>query len=122
MPTTSTEVEPEVVSAYTAMIREQILFSLKVWPYVSPSQLHVGLGTATPSNLWRMVLDGLIEEGLVCKRQIKLISPRERNQTYTILHLACNDYIPPEGVLSDTASSSLTDGEVAEQADQLNAA
>jgi len=116
MPAESVRVIPdssaeEVNSAYEAMgdmLREKILFGLAIYPFLSPSQLHVFLGTATPKSIWKdVVLEALLAEGAVVKEEITLVSPHERTQTYTILRLACNPYTPPEGVHPSTTVDSI---------------
>lgn len=86
---------PTVAEEYTSQLREKILFSLSVYQYVSPSMLHVALGTSSPSALWRQILTDLIAEGLVQETRIMLTTPSERNQTYAVLHLSSNSYTPP---------------------------
>jgi len=71
-------------------IRDQIIFCLELYPCLMPSMLQVGLGTATPSVLWKAILEELVLEGIVCRTEVPLTSPRERRQTYTLLHLATN--------------------------------
>jgi hypothetical protein len=78
-------------------LREKILFGLSIYKFVSPTMLHVFLGTSTPSALWKdEVLAKLIEDGLVVQENIALTSPLDRSQSYTVLRLAENVYTPPE--------------------------
>lgn len=77
---------------FAQMLREKILFGLQVYPYLSPTMLHVFLQTATPAGIWKPILNELIVEGLVVSEEVTLTSPHERTQTYTILHLATTPY------------------------------
>lgn len=79
---------------YIDILRTKILFSLKVYPFLSPSMLHVALGTATSTALWKPILEALIVEGKVNEAKVQLTSPHDRSQTYTILHLSDNTYVP----------------------------
>lgn len=62
----------------TKMIR-----CLKVYPRLSPSMLHTGIGPAIPSSMWRPVLELLIARHIVKQEQSVAIGGR----TYTILSL-----------------------------------
>jgi hypothetical protein len=82
--------------ALEQILRDKILFGLTVYPALSPSMLHVFLGTATPKALWKdIVLEKLLLEGVVTKTEATLTSPYDRTQTYTVLHLTSNLYTPP---------------------------
>lgn len=96
---------PEVdqsLEEYKQMLREKILFGLEIYPAISPSMLHVFLGTATSTHVWKPILNDLISEGLVQKQEVTLTSPIDRVQTYTILHRAENSYTKPKYALEDT--------------------
>jgi hypothetical protein len=81
---------------YAESLEAKILFGLSVYPYLSPSMLHVFLGTATPASLWKdTILARLLTEGQVVQEEIPLQSPAGRSQTYTILRLPNNVYKPP---------------------------
>lgn len=96
----------EVYEGLAKILREKILFGLAVYPFLSPSMLHVFLGTATPKSLWKdVVLEALLKEGLVCKDEVTLTSPHDRTQTYTILRLADAVYITPRVQTSEESSS-----------------
>lgn len=82
----------EGVIDYLKLLREKILFGLEVYPYVSPSMLHVFLGTATSAHVWKSILNDLIAEGLVTREEVTLTTPHDRTQTYTILHLTQKPY------------------------------
>lgn len=84
------------LAGHVQMLREKILFGLGVYPYLSPTMLHTFLGTSTSTHVWKPILNQLIAEGLVVSEEAKLTSPHERQQSYTILHLATNQYTPPK--------------------------
>ena len=90
---------PDAAADYVRQLREKILFGLSVYHFLSPSMLHVFLGTATPASLWKdKILTELLEEGLVVKEDVQLTSPFERSQTYTILRLPDNKYKAPKAL------------------------
>lgn len=80
---------------YTQLLREKIIFGLQVYPYLSPTMLHVFLGTAVSTHVWKPILNDLIVEGVVQKDEVQLTSPHDRVQSYTVLHLTTNPYIQP---------------------------
>lgn len=86
---------------YLELLRQKILYGLSIYKFLSPSQLHVFVGTATPTSLWKeQVLEKLIEQGLVISKVVTLTSPFDRSQTYTVLHLPENPYTPPEAFVA----------------------
>jgi hypothetical protein len=83
----------EAADSYMAQLREKIVFGLSMYPYLNPTMLHTFLGTSTPVSLWKdQVLAQLIEEGIVVQTNVSRLSPQQRTQTYSVLHLACNPY------------------------------
>lgn len=74
---------------YIADIRERILFTLSIYPKVSPTMLQVALGTSTRPAVWHPVLNQLIEDGLVDRTQVRppTPAPSGRDQVYTIIQL-----------------------------------
>lgn len=73
-------------------LRAKILHTLSVYPFLSSSMVHVGIGTSTPTSLWKPILEALIQEGRICELQIQRKSPLSRAQSYTIYHLPDNEY------------------------------
>ena len=65
------------------MIRDKILYTLQIYPKLSPSMLQVGIGTSVSSKIWRPILNELISNGTV--REYSERSPR--NQSHRILEL-----------------------------------
>lgn len=83
-----TEVEPKLKATEDPeLIREKILFTLKIYPYLSASMLQIGIGPSTPSKLIHHELDQLIEAGLVTQDFIVKKTPTGRTNTYTIIRL-----------------------------------
>lgn len=71
---------------------QRILHTLEVFPFLSSSMIHVGIGTASPTNLWKPVLQELVEVGKVSVTEITANSPSDRRQAYTIYHLPHRQY------------------------------
>jgi hypothetical protein len=88
-PTTSDTIMNAAIES-VKQIRARILFTLSVYPKLSPTHLQVSLGPGTRSSLWHPVLDQLIEEGLVEKIQIRPteMTPSGRDQIFTVIQLA----------------------------------
>jgi hypothetical protein len=70
----------------------RILHALEVFPFISGSMLHQAIGTSTSGNLWKPLLDQLIESGDIVETNLAAKSPTGRAQSYTIYHLAKNKY------------------------------
>lgn len=77
-------------------VRERILHALEIFPFISSSMLHQAIGTATLGSLWKPVLNELIQDGKVMETTFTAKSFGGRQQSYTILHLAKNNYGIPE--------------------------
>jgi hypothetical protein len=75
-----------------ALLRQKILFSLELYHFLSRSMIHQTLGTATTTRLWGPILDRLIEEGLVACTTLTAKTPLDRNQTFSVYHLAIRPY------------------------------
>ena len=81
---------PEVDSLGASMqesMRKRILHNLEVFPFLSSSMLHIGIGTATMTEFWKPVLAKLVEDGEVCVHEVTAMAPSDRRQVYTIYHL-----------------------------------
>lgn len=72
--------------------RLRILHALEVFPFISASMLHQAIGTSTPGNLWKPILEGLVEDGDVIETALQAKSPTGRAQSYTIYHLSKHAY------------------------------
>ena len=79
----------EAAIDYIAEIRERILFTLAIYPKLSPTMLQVSLGTSTRPSIWHPVLNKLIEDGLVDRIQIRppTPAPSGRDQVFTVIQL-----------------------------------
>lgn len=53
-------------------IRRKIINALALCPVLTPSQLQIGVGTNIPPKLWRPVLNDMIAEGTICRREVEL--------------------------------------------------
>jgi hypothetical protein len=86
---TVSDVGMEAAIDYIAEIRERILFTLAIYPKLSPTMLQVSLGTSTRPSIWHPVLNQLIEEGLVDRVQIRppTPAPSGRDQVFTVIQL-----------------------------------
>lgn len=95
---------PEAMDPAYDMWREKVLFGLSIYPVISPSMLHIFVGTAVPKSLWKdVILKELIQEGLVVQENITLTSPHDRVQTYTLLRLATTPYVAPADAQTEQA-------------------
>lgn len=72
--------------------RQRILHTLEVFPFLSASMIHVGIGTASPSPIWKPVLQDLVNSGEVVMTEISANAPSERRLAYTIYHLSSRAY------------------------------
>jgi hypothetical protein len=86
---TTAEAVASVAAEMVNDLRGRILFTLTVYPKLSPTMLQVALGTGTRPQFWHPVLDQLIEEGRIEKIQIRPPSPPPsgRDQVYTVIQL-----------------------------------
>ena len=66
------------------LFRDKILRTLRIYPKLSPSMLHIGLGPAVPAKVWRPVLDDMIKDGTITAT----IVPASGSRNYTVLSLS----------------------------------
>ncbi len=71
----------------TEEIEAKIIHQLKIYPIISPTMLQGALGPSLKPSLWRPVLMGLIERGIVREEQETLLTPAERYNNYIKLSL-----------------------------------
>lgn len=69
-------------------IEYRIKHILTIYPCISPSMLQIGLGSGIPADLWKPVLDKLVERGVVQKTFVAAVTPNGRQQTVTVLKLS----------------------------------
>lgn len=70
------------------MMRARILKVLEIYPRLSPTMLHVGIGPQHKIGTWKPILDSLIKEGLVVQEDIVSLTSTDRHQSYRIISLA----------------------------------
>lgn len=75
------------VDSQYQLIRDKILKVLEIYPKVSPSMLQIGIGSSIPAQMWRPVLERLIEEGTIIQDDIVSFSASERQQVYRVIHI-----------------------------------
>lgn len=73
--------------------RLRILHALEVFPFISGSMLNQAIGTSLPTELWKPILSGLLEDGDVKEHVLQAKSFTGRAQSYTIYHLAKYEYV-----------------------------
>lgn len=78
----------EIADDVREEIAAKIVHLLGIYPVISPTMLQGGLGPSLKPALWRPVLDGLVESGVVVKETESLMTPAERYNEYTKLSLA----------------------------------
>jgi len=69
-------------------IAQKILHLLTHYPRISPSMMQIGIGSSLPANIWRPVLNKLLEKRIVMQDLIVDMSSTGRQQTHTILYKA----------------------------------
>lgn len=75
-------------SALIKTLKKRIVHTLEIYPKLSHTMLAVGIGTSVPSSLWREILEGLEEEGVVKIDHIVAQTPTGRMRTYALIQLA----------------------------------
>lgn len=69
-------------------IRTRIAHVLSIYPALSMSMLQVGIGTGIQPAMWHVVLERMVEDGIISKRQVKATNPlTSREQVYTLVEL-----------------------------------
>lgn len=80
--------EDHMINVHEKDIRERICHILTIYHRISPSMMHVAIGSSIMSKWWKPILAELIKCGEVKEEHIACLSTTERNQTYTVLSLA----------------------------------
>ncbi len=78
----------EVPSTTDDWIASRICHILKIYPKLSMSMLQIGVGTSLSSKLWRPILERLIAEGIVDRRQVSATNPDGRSGSHVVISLA----------------------------------
>ena len=71
-----------------SIIREKIAHVLTIFPIISRTMLNVGIGTAIPPALWKPVLQGMIDEGIVLVDTIQCETPNGYHRAFNRVLLA----------------------------------
>ena len=87
---TTEQVDPQVDAQ--DYYRQRILHVLEVFPFLSASMIHVGIGTASPTPIWKPVLQDLVNSGEVTVTEISANAPSDRRLAYSIYHLSTRAY------------------------------
>lgn len=75
------------VDKLEADVWNRIIHVLKIYPKLSPTMLQVGIGTAISPAIWHPVLEAMLEDRVVDKKQEQHKTKTGRIQVYTILSL-----------------------------------
>lgn len=73
-------------------VRDKITHLLTIYPFLQPSMIHMGIGTSTPSELWKPILDSLKADGVIQESTVLTENAEGRKMSCTILHLTQNTY------------------------------
>lgn len=73
--------------SYLKDVEDRIVAVLRIYPRLSPSMLHIGIGTSMPTKIWRPVLQDLIDRKIVVQESKVDLSAKGRSQSHTILSL-----------------------------------
>lgn len=69
-------------------LRDKIAHILSIYPILSPSMLQIGLGPNVPPRVWKPILRGMIDQGVVLKEEAIVETPLGQHRPYTKLQLA----------------------------------
>ena len=70
------------------LVKARIVHVLRIYPRISPSMMQTGIGPNTPPNIWRPILEEMINEGIVSRTQETNQSETGRWKTSVILSLS----------------------------------
>lgn len=71
----------------TQKLKDKITFVLTVYPRLSPSMLHTGIGPNVQPQVWRPVLEQMIAEGTVLRTDEGVLTHLDQFRTFTVLKL-----------------------------------
>lgn len=74
-------------TTYLKDVEDRIISVLKVYPRISPSMLHIGIGSSMPTKIWRPVLEDMVSRGIISIDHIADLSAKGRSQSHTIISL-----------------------------------
>ena len=69
-------------------IKARILKVLEIYPKLSPSMLHIGIGPQLKVSSWHPVLKQLITDGVIVQDELISLTSTDREQVYRVLSLA----------------------------------
>jgi len=67
---------------------EKIVFTLTLFPRLTPTMLQVGIGPHVPPRRWRPILERLVTEGKISREERGVTTPIGQYRTVTILSLS----------------------------------
>jgi len=68
-------------------LNEKIVFTLTMFPKLTPSMLQVGVGPHIPPRKWRPLVEKLILDGTIKRSELGVTTPIGQYRTYTVLSL-----------------------------------
>ncbi len=68
-------------------MEKNIVHILSIFPKISPSMLHITLGSSIPKAMWNPSLESLIADGTVMREEHVCSAPNGRSRHYTLLSL-----------------------------------
>lgn len=71
---------------YTS-IRARIMFVMRIYPRLSASMIQVGIGPHTKPDIWRPILEEMVEEGVLIRKYIPTTTPKGTYRTVSVLEL-----------------------------------
>lgn len=75
--------------------KDKIRRILSVYPRLSPSMLHVGLGPSTPAEIWRPILQDMIESGEINETTVPVDGSSARKYRVLSLNAKAKDSTEP---------------------------
>lgn len=84
--------QQEVAMDMQEHFRQRILHTLGIFPFISQSMIHIGIGTANMTSLWKPVLQTLVDRGEILITEVTASAPSERRQVYSVYHLPTMEY------------------------------
>jgi hypothetical protein len=79
--------DTNIVTPDDLLLREKMMFLLTIYPKLTPTMLHVGIGPHVRPQMWRPVMEALIRERKVKRTGVSVYTPKGQYRTYTILEL-----------------------------------
>ena len=68
-------------------LRDKIIFVMTLYPQLSPSMLHTGIGPNVAPQLWRPIVDSMVKEGTIIRSDEGVMTHLEQYRTFTVLRL-----------------------------------